>query len=249
MEEVDQVFEIDGIGSIKIKRRRGQKSTTLRISRRGEIVLGTNYSTPQYMLKKFAIENRDWIEQVRTRSGFHEEIEIFDGQRLTNVLKFRIQSDKGILSGQMKFSYKKGSSEILIKVSSDHIDLDSVKLNEDERQDLERVVVRALRIQAKDELAIRLKDLALRMGVSYSSMTIRNTSSRWGSCSSRNDINLSLWLMMLPDELSNYVLVHELVHVKFKHHGKDFWDEVARWVPNHKELRLRMKKHSAQVWW
>ncbi|MDQ5913487.1 MAG: hypothetical protein QG623_105, partial [Patescibacteria group bacterium] len=116
MEEISQTLEIDGVGSIKIKRRRGQKSTTLRVSRRGEIVLGTNYSTPLYMLKKFAVENRKWLEQVRTNAGFHDDIEIFDGQQLSGDIKFKIVPSKDLDLGDKKFSYSRGSSEILIKV-------------------------------------------------------------------------------------------------------------------------------------
>lgn len=55
--------------------------------------------------------------------------------------------------------------------------------------------------------------------------------------------------MLVPAELIDYVLVHELVHVKFKHHQTKFWDEVARFQPDYKELRAKLKKYSSQVWW
>jgi predicted metal-dependent hydrolase len=249
MQEVSQILEIEGIGPITIKRRRGQKSTTLRLSRKGEIVLGTNYSTPLYMLKKFALENRSWLENVKTKAGFHDAIEIYDSQQLSSKLKFEIAVDGSLDGDEKKFSYRKGADKVVIKVSKSQFGSDFVSLEEDERRDLDKQVVRALRYEAKEYLPPALKEVSRMMGVEYSSVTIRDTSSRWGSCSASNDINLSLWLMILPKDLIIYVLVHELAHVTHKHHGKEFWDEVKRWIPNHKELRLRLKKHSAQVWW
>lgn len=249
MQEVSQILEIEGIGPITIKRRRGQKSTTLRLSRKGEIVLGTNYSTPLYMLKKFALDNRSWLDQVKVKAGFQDAIEIYDGQQLSSKLKFEIVVDGSLDSGEKKFSYRKGGDTVVIKVGRDIQDSDFVRLQEEERRDLDKQVVRALRHEAKEYLPLALEEVSKKMGVEYSSVTIRDTSSRWGSCSSSNDINLSLWLMILPKDLIIYVLVHELAHVTHKHHGKEFWDEVKRWIPNHKELRTRLKKHSAQVWW
>ncbi len=241
-----QSFEIDGVGKIAIRRRRGQKTTTLRISRRGEIVLGTNYSTPLYMLKKFALQNRSWLDEVRSKSGFKDEIEIFDGQILSVGLKFRVVEGVFSEGARYKFSYTKGSGEILIKTPAW---CDSVLLDEVERAELDKVVIKALRGKAKESLPLKIKVIAEEMGADYRSVTVRNTSSRWGSCSALNDINLSLWLMVLPGELVDYVIIHELAHTRFKHHGKDFWDEVAIWCPNHRLLRAKLKKHSAQVWW
>ncbi len=71
-----QSIEVEGIGIIKIRRRRGQKSTTLRLAKNGGIVLSTNYSTPLYSLKKFVLENRAWLDEVRAKNGLFDKIEI-----------------------------------------------------------------------------------------------------------------------------------------------------------------------------
>jgi predicted metal-dependent hydrolase len=252
MESSVQNIIVEGLGDVKIKRRRGQKSTTLRLSKSGELIVSTNYSTPLYSIKHFVESQQEWVNEVRLKSGLFDDIEIFDGQIISKDLKleFRESSEDNLLKDTPYFSYRKG--ENLIKVfigSGKEEDVESIKLNNSKRAELEVFVVKALRERAKRVLPNRLKEVASVMSANYGSVTIRNTSSRWGSCSSRNDINLSLWLMILPQDLVDYVLIHELAHAKFKNHKKEFWDEVSLWEPDYKILRKKLKKYSAQVWW
>lgn len=78
------------------------------------------------------------------------------------------------------------------------------------------------RIEAKKYLPKRLQQLAHMNGFSYTKVTIRNSKTRWGSCSSTGSINLSLHLMRLPNELIDFVINHELVHTIHKNHGPGF---------------------------
>ena len=86
-----------------------------------------------------------------------------------------------------------------------------------------KVITEALRKQAKAILPARLHELAGRHGFSYSRVGVNAARTRWGSCSSRGHINLSLYLMILPRELSDYVLLHELCHTREMNHGPRFW--------------------------
>jgi predicted metal-dependent hydrolase len=61
-----------------------------------------------------------------------------------------------------------------------------------------------------------------RTGLSYRSVAIRATRSKWGSCSSRNDLSLSVYLMLLPDHLIEYIIVHELCHTVHRNHSAEF---------------------------
>lgn len=84
----------------------------------------------------------------------------------------------------------------------------------------------AYRNEANDYLPLRVKFLAEKFGFSYNAIKIKNISSRWGSCSATNNINLSIYLMKLPDELIDFIILHELCHTKHKNHGKRFWAEL-----------------------
>ena len=88
---------------------------------------------------------------------------------------------------------------------------------------LQKAVLECLRKQARHILPARLTALAIRNGFTYNRVTIKNARTRWGSCSSRGNINLSLYLMLLPPHLIDYVLLHELCHTREMNHGPRFW--------------------------
>ena len=103
---------------------------------------------------------------------------------------------------------------------------------------LRRLLKAALRHEAKRCLPLRLTALALPHGFHYTGVTIKDMHSRWGSCSSRKHINLSLLLMTLPWHLIDYVLLHELCHTVEMNHGERFWALMDR-VTDGKALQLR----------
>ena len=83
--------------------------------------------------------------------------------------------------------------------------------------------IEALRRSAKAILLPRLAQLACQHHFSYNKAFIKNNRSNWGSCSKVNNINLNLKLMLFPDHLCDYVMLHELCHTRIKNHGPHFW--------------------------
>ena len=103
---------------------------------------------------------------------------------------------------------------------------------------LKSFLERALRHEAKRVLPARLQALAAQHGFTYSGLRIANTKSRWGSCSTLRHINLSLSLMLLPNHLLDYVILHELCHTVEMNHSARFWALMNR-VTNNSALALR----------
>jgi predicted metal-dependent hydrolase len=97
---------------------------------------------------------------------------------------------------------------------------------------------------AKKRLVNRLDELCKRNGFLYNRVFVKNQKTRWGSCSTRNNINLNVNLVRLPDELIDYVIFHELVHTKIKNHSKLFWEELSRFVTDPKSLDKKLRRYA-----
>ena len=93
--------------------------------------------------------------------------------------------------------------------------------------------IETLRARAKAELPPRLKAFADRYDFVYNRLTIKHTTSNWGSCSTRGNINLNLNLMRVPEPLQDYVLLHELTHLHHPDHGPAFHAELERLLADH----------------
>lgn len=102
--------------------------------------------------------------------------------------------------------------------------------------------VAQLRLQAKEYLPKRLSDLASKNGFEYNQVRIKHNVSNWGSCSSKGNINLNLNLMRLPEDLRDYVLLHELCHLKHMNHGPEFHRLLESVCPGHREYRRRLRE-------
>lgn len=77
---------------------------------------------------------------------------------------------------------------------------------------------------------------------SYKRIAIRDQRSRWGSCSSKQNLNFNYRIIFLPPELIDYIIVHELCHLAEMNHSSRFWDHVARMLPHHASLRSTLLK-------
>jgi predicted metal-dependent hydrolase len=112
---------------------------------------------------------------------------------------------------------------------------------------MKKVAEKALGLEAERLLPQRLETLAQKYNCTYASVTTRKLTSRWGSCDSRKQITLSIYLMQLSWELIDYVIIHELAHTTHQHHQADFWEEVERMLPSWKTLRKELKSKPTDV--
>lgn len=107
--------------------------------------------------------------------------------------------------------------------------------------------IRTLADKALQVLPERTKYYAERMGVTYGRITIRNQTTRWGSCSAQGNLNYNCLLMLAPPEVQDYVVVHELSHRRHMDHSADFWAEVERYLPDYKIHRKWLKDNGGTL--
>lgn len=104
-----------------------------------------------------------------------------------------------------------------------------------------------LRTAAVRELPPQILTLAAQHGLSVNRVTIRNQRSRWGSCSSRGHITLNCRLMLMPPEVREYILIHELMHLKQANHSIRFWRLVEAACPGFRDAERWLKKHGPSL--
>ena len=99
----------------------------------------------------------------------------------------------------------------------------------------------AARTIVRDRVRHYMSHYGVRHGITVGKIAIRNQKSRWGSCSKKGNLNFNYKLVFLPPEIRDYVIVHEICHVKEFNHARGFWDLVGETVPEYKALRKRLR--------
>jgi hypothetical protein len=115
-----------------------------------------------------------------------------------------------------------------------------VATRDGETEAIRRTVVAWYKRTAREYLGGRVELLAERAGLAAPRVLISSATARWGSCNSRREVRLAWRLVKAPTDLSDYVICHELAHLRHMNHSAAFWAEVERQCPGHRELRKRL---------
>ena len=177
------------------------------------------------------------------------EIEIRRSNRKTMGLE--ITPDAKVL---VRAPYRVPESEIrrLVSEKADWIDKHLAKVLERRKEQSTRGKltmddINRLAEQALDVIPQKAAHYAGIVGVTYGRITIRNQRSRWGSCSSKGNLNFNCLLMLTPEEVQDYVVVHELCHRREMNHSERFWKEVEAVLPEYKKARQWLKEHGSSI--
>jgi predicted metal-dependent hydrolase len=108
-------------------------------------------------------------------------------------------------------------------------------------------VIQWYKKQALADFSRRLEIFSAKLGVSFKSLTLSNAKSRWGSCNSRKEIRLNWRLLQAPPHIINYVVCHELAHLKEMNHSAKFWATVASIYPDYKLAEKELKAWSPKL--
>ena len=238
---LETVLNIDGIGEIKF--RRSKRARYLNISIRPfkgvsvSVPIGMSYNSAE----RFVKERKNWIvkhlEKIRQvenlQTQYHENVEYKTRNHKLNLK----QSSRKNISIRI--------SEGIINVSYPAF----LKSESKEVQSAIRIgIERALKIEAKKFLPVKVKSLAANFGFEFNKLILKNIKSRWGSCSRSKNINLSIHLMRLPDHLIDYVILHELAHTIEHNHSARFWALLDSVSGNAKILDKELRNYRIAIY-
>ena len=214
------MIEIDEL--VRSKR----KTLSVSVNSLGKVTVRAPMRATQEQIERFVATHAQWIEKkksVAKASGVQLPENGLAGYKLLllgDSYELRLYAQTRVaLDGENKILYlpEKNAEKRLIAWLKDNA---------------LRICTQAVEKQAE------------RMGVCPASVSVTSARSFWGICTAKNELRFSYRLLYVPKEVFEYVIVHELAHIRYKNHSRSFWNEVAKYQPNWKEKRAYLKAHA-----
>ncbi len=226
--------QVEGIGEVILAKRRSSSNMRLSVNSNGQVRVSMPYWAPYEAGVLFLKSKKRWVKQ---RLSDQMPILLKDGVQIGKSHKLviiNVSAENGVADVRV------GSTLIEAKTT---LPVDSFQV----QSRLTAACEHALKKQSLQLLPARVKSLSERFNLPYSNLKIRKLTSRWGSCSTKKNISLSYFLIQLPWELIDYVILHELAHTKYLNHSSGYWDFMRTMVPGVKEYRRELKKHKPRI--
>jgi len=208
----------------------------LTINEEGELVVKTP-SNNQHQIAQLLHKKKDWIEKAQKRFTQKKgKIPSFENSK--NELYYLGKAFPLILT---KIPFKNSNNIISFKYLPQ--ESFTIEYNEVNKIEFLNQIDEFYKYKAKETIVPMVEKQANVMSLYPTAISFRKTKRQWGSCSSKNRLSFNTGLIKLPLDVIQYVIIHELTHIKHKHHQKAFWQEVERYSPNYKELELQLKEY------
>jgi len=230
-------INIEHVGQVSFTINERSRRIRLSVKSDGEIVVSMPSSVLYRDAIRFAESKTDWIvkQQSRIRAG----LTLFAPESCFKTRFHKLT----ITKGNTDKVYNRVGNGIIQIFIPERVDHEQPKVQEF----IKSTLIDVMRWEAKVYLPKRLKELADKHGFKYQNVSIKNASTRWGSCSAINNINLNLHLMRIPEHLIDYVLLHELAHTVVKNHGEKFWLLLEQCYPNARKADKEMNHYRTQT--
>jgi predicted metal-dependent hydrolase len=217
-----QNIEINGIVyKYNVIKRRGIKNIRLKINKDGIINISLPWYIPKIEAQKFLIKNTKWLEKNFTLLNKQKDKYFYLG---SNIKIIEITDSKYL------------SIDYYLKE-----DIFYIKSNGAIKIDKQQIYHKWLKNEAEKFIVKETEKIAFEHGFKYNQIKIKDMKSRWGSCSTKKNLSFNLKLMYFKPKIIEYVIVHELCHLKEMNHSKNFWLLVENIIPNYKTCRKKIK--------
>lgn len=205
-------YEFADVGDVLVRHNSRARRISIKV-KDGEVILVIPPFVDDGVALEFLHKNKLFVTESLKKSK--SKIVFFDEKTNYKTLTFSLninRTDKELGRAYLKKDVLTIEIPQKMPISSDKT-----------QKMIQKILLAAMKIEAKKVLPTRVSDLAARFGFKFKAVNIRLSRTRWGSCSSQGMVSLSVYLMRLPSELIDYVILHELCHTKEMNHGPRFW--------------------------
>jgi predicted metal-dependent hydrolase len=241
-EDLLKIVEYGEIGKISFIRRLSARNLRIIIRPFREVQVMIPRAMSFENAERFVNQKKMWIKKSQIRLAKYEnKVTVFD-EKTT----FQTHDHSLVLCKHPKPTIKTviGQQQIMV-MFPDFAEVRDPRI----QHAIRKAICQALRIEAAKYLPERIHMFSGKFNLTFQKISVRDNKSRWGSCSRENNINLNIHLMRLPQHLCDYVILHELAHIRYKHHQKTFWlflDTITQGKA--RILDKELNNYSPQVW-
>ena len=221
------------LGTVRIVRSERARRLTLSVRASGEIRLTIPRGMNEREALRFLDEKQAWAERTRARFAARLPHETIGMPYSTRKHTLRLEPCACIAA-----TARIDGELIRVRYPADMNYAD-----EPVQEAIRRGIEQAWRIEAQQYLPGRVAELCRELGFRCGKVTVRNSRTRWGSCSSAGNLSFNALLMLAPSEVLDGVVVHELCHIKQLNHSAAFYREVSRILPDYKERNKWLKEN------
>ncbi len=206
-----------------------RKTIALQVSHDARLIVRVPYSISEKLIKKVIHEKRLWILKKQEQAK----------EKYKKVYSKEFVNGEGFLFlGNSYKLYIADNCEFFLIFNNENFFLSKKILNK-----AKDVFIKWYKEQSYKKFLERVEFYSKVSGLTYNKLKITNARKRWGSCSSKGNLNFTWRLIMAPLEVIDYVIVHELVHIKEKNHSKNFWNNVRIILPYYETQKKWLKEN------
>jgi len=205
-----------------------RKTIALEITDEAKLIIRAPFFTSNETIKRVVHKHKRWIEKKK------KEIEARDPKYLPK----EFVNGEGFLYLGKSYKLKiVDDQEIPLKF------LNGFYLSRNALPEAKEVFIKWYKKKAYEKISQRVKWYSLKGGFKYNRVNITNAQKRWGSCSSKGNLNFSWKLIMAPLPVIDYVVIHELCHLEQRNHTKSFWNKVKILMPDYEKYKYWIEKN------
>ncbi|MBI3977943.1 MAG: M48 family metallopeptidase [Chloroflexi bacterium] len=217
-----------------VRSRRRRKTVEIRVDPDKGVVVAAPMRAPAAEIREIVAKRAAWIVQQTSRQLLQPRRKEFVGGESLPFLGQHLPLS--VLDADVR------RTVVACDRSSLSLTVPARLVGEERRIDVERAVVRWYAERAAEEILQRVRHWAGLAGLSVSLVLIRNQRKRWGSCSADGTLRFNWRLILAPPAVVDYVVVHELAHLRVRNHSPAFWAEVAKLMPDYQLQRAHLKE-------